>query len=371
MRKLLLFIVILLCVKTYSQVTDTINWSAKRLSWEDFRGTPTSSSIIKSRINFNIEYNFERDPKQMNILHFNVKNYIHTKYSWVREEYETDLMLLYNQTIFDIAELYARKIQYKLNRTTVNQSDVSKTADSIYTKIFFQCQDEISAFQKESDFGANKSIIHSWSDSIMFELEQNPKERIPEYSLSKIGYGLDIFTGTSLLNGNIGKNLNLPFHYGYGFEFLYHKFSFHFRAKFGFTSLKTEYNNTYLWPYSLKINTFNPDFSIGYPIISISKNEIRPYAGIAWYAVSPNSGDTIYNGQDLSNYSVIFGMQWDYKLRRGLSYNFLLKEETYLNIRTQIYVVPINIDDYFKGSSINLSFGISGIGHHINIKNGK
>ena len=369
MRIKLVLISLVFYIESIAQVTDTLNWSAKRLTWDSFKGNPTSSSIIKSRINFNIVYKFERDPKQMNILHFDVKNFIHTNYSWVREEHKTDLMLLYNQTIFDIAELYTRKIQYRLNRTTVNPSDVSKTADSIYTKIFFQCQDEISTFQLESNFGSNKNVIKSWSDSILFELEQNPKEKIPEYSLSKIGYGLDVFIGTSLLYGSIGKNLYLPFHYGYGFELFYKKISFHFKAKFGFTSLKSEYNETYIWPKSLKINTFNPYISIGYPIISNDKIEIRPYAGVSWFAVSPNSSDTIYNNQDLSNYSAIIGINWDYKIRRGLSYNFLLKEETYLNVRTRLYFIPINIDDYFRGSSINLSIGISGIGHHINIKN--
>ncbi len=371
MRIYFIILSIFISTSTYSQVTDTINWSLKRLTWEDFKGNPISNSIIKSRINFDIEYVFDRDPKQMNILRFDVKNYIHSKYSWVQKEYESDIMLLYNQTIFDIAELNARKIQYKLNRTTVNPTDVSKTADSIFTKLFFACQDEVSAFQKASDFGEKENVVKAWSDSILFELQQNPKEKIPEYTLSNIGYGLDVFIGSSIFTGLLATNLNIPFQYGYGFELSYKKVYLQFRANFGFTSLKNDYNVKYQWNKNLKLNTFNPDLSFAYPVLYNEKNEIRPFAGISWYAISPNSTDTIFDNQNLSNYSAIFGLNWDYRIRRSVSYNFLLKEETYLNIRTRIYFVPLNIDDFFKGSSINLSIGFSGNGHHINIKNRK
>lgn len=367
-KKIKISILLLLpFIHTFPQSSDTIHWSSEGLIWDNFVATPPPNPLSVSRLNFFIEYNFGSKNSPINMMRFKVENYMNKQNSWVNPEYKNNLTLQYNQTIFNIAELYSRKLQYAFNRTTVNIMNLQNQADSIYYKYFFNCLDEISRFQVHSNYGLNVDQIKYWDDSIKNELEVNPKEVIPPYVKSRFSYGLDFFAGSCLNTGSLNNHLQGLYNLGYGFEISYKNVTLYLRATLGNGSIKNSYNDQYSWPSKLKINTAFPEISLGYPVINNHKHMISPFGGVGWYAVSPNTKDSLYTNHELSKFSHVLGLNWDYKISRSLSFNFIMKEETYINIRTRIYIIPVSIDDKFKGSSINFSIGLSGLGYLVKI----
>lgn len=357
-----------------SQTLDTIHWRPKVLTWDNFKGTPPINPQIGSRLNFFIEYEFGSQSMPFSLVRFEVHNYMNEQNSWINSSYKNSLTLLYNQTIFDIAELYARRIQYELNRTTVNFLDVQKIADSIYYDYFFICQDEINRFQFDTDYGMKDERVEFWADSVNRDLEVQPMEIIPPYVKSEIGYGFDFIVGTGAYTNGLNDYLKIPFKYGYGFEASYKDFILYLRTTIGSSSLLKDFYHSYdwpsyKWPSGYKISTASFESSIGYLAIKKESYQINPFAGIGWYALSPNTRDSLYIDQNLSNYSAVFGINLDYKIGRNITFNYKMKEETFLNIRARLYVITADLSDEFKGASINFGLGLSGLGNLIKIKN--
>src|SRR5512140_1746120 len=93
--------------QSYNQ-DDYLFWSdTRKLSWNDFKGTPQgSSNDYSTQVSISIPSSIHKDalaaPTLTSVCVFDKRN------SWVHKNIANDTLLLYNQTIFDIYEVYAR-----------------------------------------------------------------------------------------------------------------------------------------------------------------------------------------------------------------------------------------------------------------------
>ena len=95
---------------TYNQ-DNFLYWSdTRKLEWDDFKGVPQgSSNDYSTEIFVSIPSSIEKEPftspKLSSVCVFDKRK------SWVNKNIANDTLLLYNQTIFDIHEVYARKLR--------------------------------------------------------------------------------------------------------------------------------------------------------------------------------------------------------------------------------------------------------------------
>ena len=95
---------------------NTREWSQGKLTWDDFK--EGKSELHESQISY-FAYSFlffpERQMFENALVVRNVaRAHMDRNLSWVNPEYKTEQLLRYNQVIFDIVELYRRKLQIEL-----------------------------------------------------------------------------------------------------------------------------------------------------------------------------------------------------------------------------------------------------------------
>ena len=152
---------------------DYIFWDENRkLAWEDFKGEPLDTSenygseiIIKNPSTIE-RANLFSSFKLTSICVFD------KRHSWVNKKVATPYLLLYNQTIFDIYELYVRKLRKEFSETDFGIDDYSEKFHSIAEKINSELIDTVEEFRKESKIGKDENVITQWSIKIKNELEE-------------------------------------------------------------------------------------------------------------------------------------------------------------------------------------------------------
>ncbi len=151
--------------------TDYLYWSDTHgLTWDDFQGEPLTSSNIGSEI---FVYNPATIEKSNLFSSFKLTSIcvFDKKHSWVNRSLADSSTLLYNQTIFDIYELYTRKLRKKFSETDFGLSDFSEKFHNMTEKNNKELVDEVSKFRKESDMGKNLDEVFNWHLKIKNELE--------------------------------------------------------------------------------------------------------------------------------------------------------------------------------------------------------
>ncbi len=127
-----------------------IPWSADRkLSWSDYKGRPDKEieAAASTATFLGISYSVSREGFTYKIIcHFSKDK------SWVR--HKTDLILAHEQGHFDIAEIFARKLNKRMQEYRFNAARFEKEAGQIYQDI----TREKEALQRQYDAETNHSI---------------------------------------------------------------------------------------------------------------------------------------------------------------------------------------------------------------------
>lgn len=149
-----------------------VRWNENRkLSWDDFQGQPIQNSTISTEILIESPAEFKKAtlylPATINVECYMVKNS-----SWVNQLYKNDQMLLLNQTLFDIYELYARKLRQKFDETNFGIVGPTNVFKSIHQEITIQLGETIKTFRQETEMGRNESKLKEWSDKILNEIKK-------------------------------------------------------------------------------------------------------------------------------------------------------------------------------------------------------
>src|ERR1035437_7661624 len=157
--------------QTYNQ-DDYLYWSeTRKLTWDDFKGTPPSSSDnLSTEIFMSIPSSIEKDlissPKLTSICVFD------KRHSWVNKNIANDALLFYDQTVFDIHEVYARRLRKTFLETDFGLNDFKEKYHSMTEKNNTDLLNRIEEFKRESNFGQNKKSVMQWTIKIKYELQE-------------------------------------------------------------------------------------------------------------------------------------------------------------------------------------------------------
>jgi len=161
--------------KLYSP-EDYVYWSEDvPLNWSDFQGIPSDTA---GKYASDIRVYNPASIQKMNIFSpakltafcvFDKKN------SWVNKKLANDDLLLYNQTIFDIYELYTRTLRKTFDSTDFAVDDYKEKFQEMTEKINSDLKDTVNKFKSDTQSGQFKEAIRPWYNKIRHELDDLKK----------------------------------------------------------------------------------------------------------------------------------------------------------------------------------------------------
>ena len=151
-----------------TQKDDTsIPWLASRkLTWDDFKSRPdnnsTNAALTSSKITFKYSYDSDKG------FNYTIGCLFEKNGSWGRVK--TDYILSHEQGHFDIAEIYARKLNKIIKAYSFNPATAQKEVPAIYEKIMKELAAMQNQYDSETDFSRNREQQAAWSEKINREL---------------------------------------------------------------------------------------------------------------------------------------------------------------------------------------------------------
>ncbi len=348
-------------------------WTDGRLTWADFKGEKTGEAEKRvATIYHDISYlgviisykEVKIKHKDTTIRRFEALCTLDQKISWILPYYKTEQYLKYNQVIFDIAELYARKLQYVID-------DLTSSYAAVYALQVIQvdCSKRIKEFREMTAAGQNSAMIDTWQEKITSELAMTENyKNIPTYEKRSFGYALHAGLGGGIFTGSLGEHFLPTFNILFGFDVAYKRSILFLNATLAFSGVKSDYQE---WVKGKSAHFALLDLSYGYAVIDNAKWKLTPFAGLGISGLSKGSK----KNEDLvsyTDYNFIFGLNADYKFKKTVSFipdPFLgVKENVELSVRGRLYVARANYYTDLQGLSINLAVEFCGFGNFIKLK---
>ncbi|HEX6426379.1 MAG TPA: DUF922 domain-containing protein [Niastella sp.] len=160
------FSLLLVCV-TVIQTNNLIPWSASRkLTWSDFKGTPDphSSNAALTSSNINIEFGYDDEGFQ-----YAIKCNFDKNRSWVR--IKNNDVLVHEQGHFDIAEIYARKLNKLMKAYRFNAKTAGTDVNGLYENAMKQHRQIQIQYDNDTDYSRNKQKQEEWLKKIADDLK--------------------------------------------------------------------------------------------------------------------------------------------------------------------------------------------------------
>lgn len=340
------------------------NWSEGKLTWEDFQ--EKEESIGASELKYFVGYNkVKQKINDTTVLRIQAFCYVDKNISWVNKIFKNNQYLKYNQVIFDITELYRRKLQYELDRvSSIYEAEVR------FNENFAKLNNQISRFQTESTDGQKQKVIDHWDVVIKKELEIHKNIQIPTFSKGNFGYAMHVGFGSGVFTGSLGEHFGQTFNFIYGFDFAYKKSILYLNATLSGGKVKKDYISTEKWNQGQQVNIAMINVSYGYTLIDKSKIKLSPFIGIGVTELLRRDKDNKDDVLKIVDYNFNFGLNVDYKIRKRIKLipSFGVKESMETSIRTRLYITRVNYFDDLNGYSINLAIGICGFGNILTLK---
>jgi len=158
--------------QTYSK-ENYVYWSdTRKLTWEDFQGKPmgNNENYVTEIHLYNpstIEKaNLFSNAKLASICVFD------KKHSWVNKKAASDSLLLYNQVMFNIYELYTRILRKEFYNTDFGFDDYIQQFHTMTEKNNSDLKNRLEDFRSDADLGNNFAGIKKWEMMIDRELDE-------------------------------------------------------------------------------------------------------------------------------------------------------------------------------------------------------
>ncbi|MET0392292.1 MAG: DUF922 domain-containing protein [Chitinophagaceae bacterium] len=162
MRGLFSFFVILVPFLAPAQEEELVHWAAgQKLSWHDYKGRAdrASGAAASTATYLGIDYNFS--PKG---LTYSITCSFSRNRSWGL--HRTDYILSHEQGHFDIAEIFARRLNMKISAYRINRPTCKEDLKKIYGETVREKEEMQDAYDRETNHSINKEKQAEWLKKI-------------------------------------------------------------------------------------------------------------------------------------------------------------------------------------------------------------
>jgi superfamily I DNA and/or RNA helicase len=136
----------------------SIQWSADRkLTWVDYLANPDSGSDAAASTSTSIKFDYH---VRNNHFTYSVACNFSKEKSWGR--FRTNYILAHEQGHFDIAEIFARKLNKALENYSFRRKSYKKDLDEIYTSVIKEKDLFQQQYDDETDYSRNKTLQQQW-----------------------------------------------------------------------------------------------------------------------------------------------------------------------------------------------------------------
>lgn len=164
----LLFLFIPFSLSAQNNEEELIKWSdTRRLSWDDYKASPNpnSDAVASTTTVLAVDYKFNN-----NQFGFAIQSRFSKTRSWGL--HKTNYILSHEQGHFDIAEVFARKLNKNLSEYKFNKKTYQKDLKKIYEEITEEKEDTQNEYDKETKHSINKEKQAEWLKKISALLEE-------------------------------------------------------------------------------------------------------------------------------------------------------------------------------------------------------
>jgi Bacterial protein of unknown function (DUF922) len=146
---------------------DYIAWSSdKKLSWDDFKMVSPSGTRDAALTTTYVGFSFSKSRDQID---FDIECKFQKSRSWGR--LKNDYILKHEQGHFDIAEIFARKLNKEIS-LFLAKSKQHEELNKIYTKVMNEKRDMQQQYDDETNHSINKRQQAEWDNKIEEMLEE-------------------------------------------------------------------------------------------------------------------------------------------------------------------------------------------------------
>lgn len=147
---------------------EVLEWNtARRLTWADYKASPNpqSDAAASTTTYLGIDYNITSTS-------FSFK--IYSRFSKTRSWglHKTSYILSHEQGHFDIAEIFARKLNKKMSEYKFNKKTYEKDLKKIYEDVTKEKVETQNQYDKETDHSINKEEQTKWLNKITALLQE-------------------------------------------------------------------------------------------------------------------------------------------------------------------------------------------------------
>jgi Bacterial protein of unknown function (DUF922) len=145
-----------------SKNEELLDWSAtRRLTWNDYKAKPEpgNDDAAATTTYLGIEYNITSDG-----FGYKIQSPFSKTRSWGR--YKDDYVLSHEQGHFDIAEIFARKLNKQMSEYVFNKKTYQQDLNKIYNDILAEKEKMQNEYDEETNHSINKEKQAEWLKKI-------------------------------------------------------------------------------------------------------------------------------------------------------------------------------------------------------------
>ena len=154
----------------FTNAQDKIFWDKNRkLEWADFQSKYRPNTSNAAATTFcGISYLLNSSTKKFSAKQVKIESFFIPSKSWAHLEHKTDLVLMHEQSHFDIAELFARRFRKIISDKTMD----AKSLQQFYTEIYDDYKDYQQDYETVTNHGRIREKQLEYSAKIDAEIEK-------------------------------------------------------------------------------------------------------------------------------------------------------------------------------------------------------
>ena len=368
---LLFAVICILCFPSYAVAQGNIGhrWEDGPLRWErDFRASPPADATTGAMVKIGFGYQRVKAREgYRRTIYRGTYNKALPQYSWVLNDYKNPAWLAYQQLVFDIYEIYRRRLLQAVTRQEYDKNSnlqrgqryrslSGESLNRLRESHLTDASREVGLMKSQTDKGTDVAALEAWREQVNDRLAQLGPEPMPDFISNPVAIVLGLGLGTSLFTGDLGRAIVQPT--GPAMHFGVQARRWHFGLDMHISSTSFTELNFIGQPVTVGVGYSYMNVLAGYTLLERGRHQLTPVAGLLFMSLLEQNAwawDNPFNPTELSP-AVGFTYDFTLQIRTHLLTGILSNpgSQDIHCLRTKLLVAPATLGSA-SGGVVNLS----------------